>query len=89
MAVAPALLPELLAILRGEEYGGALRRRALSILHTVLEVLQVGPLDVCGGRTGMGCRQRCRLFESPRAGTLASASCRIHRRHVQSRCILA
>lgn len=40
MAIAPALLPELLAILKSDEYGAALQRRALSILHTILEVLQ-------------------------------------------------
>lgn len=40
MAIAPALLPELLEILRSDEYGAALQRKALSILHTVLEVLQ-------------------------------------------------
>lgn len=42
MAIAPALLPELLAILQGDEYGPALQQKALAILHTVLEVLQVG-----------------------------------------------
>jgi hypothetical protein len=41
MAIAPALLPELLAILRADEFGAGLQRRALAILHTILEVLQV------------------------------------------------
>ena len=42
MAIAPALLPELLGIVaRGQEYGAPLQRKALSILHTILEVLQV------------------------------------------------
>lgn len=41
VAIAPALLPELLAILKGDEYGAALQRKALAILHTILEVLQV------------------------------------------------
>lgn len=41
MAIAPALLPELLAILRSDEYGAPLQRKALAILHTILEVLQV------------------------------------------------
>ncbi|KAL4441799.1 hypothetical protein ABPG77_003715 [Micractinium sp. CCAP 211/92] len=40
MAIAPALLPELLAILRSDEYGATLQRKALAILHTILEVLQ-------------------------------------------------
>ncbi|PSC72945.1 importin-9 isoform X1 [Micractinium conductrix] len=40
MAIAPALLPELLSMLQNDEYGPALRRKALAILHTVLETLQ-------------------------------------------------
>ncbi|KAL4434017.1 hypothetical protein ABPG75_000458 [Micractinium tetrahymenae] len=40
MAIAPALLPELLAILRSDEYGAPLQRKALTILHTILEVFQ-------------------------------------------------
>lgn len=51
MAIAPALLPELLAILRVDEFGAGLQRRALAILHTILEVLQVGQyLCVSRGR---------------------------------------
>ena len=50
MAIAPALLPELLGIVaRGEEYGAPLQRKALSILHTILEVLQVGVGGWAGG----------------------------------------
>ena len=47
MAIAPALLPELLAILRSDAYGAPLQRKALSILHTILEVLQVGTPACC------------------------------------------
>ncbi|KAI3434732.1 hypothetical protein D9Q98_002793 [Chlorella vulgaris] len=40
MAISPALMPELLCILRSDEYGPSLQRKALTILHTILEVLQ-------------------------------------------------
>ena len=38
--MAPALLPELLHIVRGEGYGHQLQRRALQVAHCVVSVLQ-------------------------------------------------
>lgn len=49
MAIAPALLPELLSMLQNDEYGPALRRKALAILHTVLETLQASAAAAGGG----------------------------------------
>lgn len=63
MAIAPALLPELLAILQSDEYGPALQQKALAILHTVLEVLQVGLTRAWAGLDG-GAR-RCRWMRLP------------------------
>lgn len=60
MAIAPALLPELLAILRSDEYGAALQRKALTILHTILEVLQVGRLAAAREPGGMRRRREAR-----------------------------
>lgn len=37
--MAPSLLPELLLIVRGDEYGAGLQRRALAILHVVVQVM--------------------------------------------------
>ncbi|PRW57646.1 importin-9 isoform X1 [Chlorella sorokiniana] len=64
MAIAPALLPELLGILRSDEYGPALQRKALSILHTILEVLQ----ELSSGATLAAVKQ---LFTSALPGWLA------------------
>jgi hypothetical protein len=55
MAISPALMPELLCILRSDEYGPSLQRKALTILHTILEVLQVGFLGVWLGLGGCKC----------------------------------
>ncbi len=41
MQIAPMLLPELLLIVRHDEYGAQLQRRALSILHCIVGVLHL------------------------------------------------
>lgn len=68
--MAPRLLPELLLIVRQDDYGAALQRKVLAIVHVVVGVLhtmagsakeQVGA-GVPAARTGPG-----RLVEARRA----------------------